>query len=297
MSAGGWYNSLMRPNACARPSAIRAAFTLVELLVVIAILGVLLALLMPALAAAREASNRVKCASNLRSLGHILYLFSDDYHRLPESQNTPYSGAGGWMPTWMYTKDYFALVDRYGADQRLFICPSSPTAAIGPSGFQYGEGSELSARVALDDLPDNPGKVAQGEMDLTSRWMATDYQYMGRNIQETAAPGGADPDGAPFEVTRIDRGTHTGTPDDANPPLMADMASYDLSGRYGYYHGRSWKIPSFDPTPSLNPWHTGTASAHLGDVRINVLYRDGHVELKTPDLHAYFSYDDTYYFH
>lgn len=286
----------MWPNVFVRREVRRLAFTLVELLTVIAVIGVLLALLLPMLGTVRESSNRVKCAMNLRSLGHILYVFDSDYGRLPEAQNTPWSGAGGWNPTWMYTKDYFVLVDKYGADQRLFICPSSPTAAIGPSGFVYGEGSELAARVALDDLPDNPGRVESGEMDLSQRWMQTDYQYMGRNVQETLAPGGSTPDGAPFEMTRLNRNTHTGASDDLNPPLMADLASYDLSGQYTFYHGSTWKIPSFDPTPSQLPWYRGTASAMIGDVRINVLYRDGHVELKTPDVHAYFNYDDTYFF-
>jgi len=277
-----------------------AAFTLVELLVVIGIIGILVAILLPAIANAREAANRTKCAANLRSLGQFITIFAQQHHgRVPLNQNTPRSGMSGVEVNWMYTKDYFVLVDEYGADQRLFICPSSQTANTGPSSFLYGEGTELQARISLDTLPDNPRRVEEGEMDLSRYWMEFDYQYMGRNIQAALPPGGTSPDGAPFEVTKLSRNTRTGTRDDVNPPLLCDLAYYDPSVGCSFTHGRRWTIPSFDPTPSISPWYVGTASAHIGDVRINVLYRDGHVAMKTPDLHSYCSgggFGRQYYF-
>ena len=91
----------------------RRGFTLLELLIVIAVIGILAAILLPALARAREAARRTSCQANLMQLGMALRMYAEEHDRA-----LPWSGGKG-------NAECLRLVfPEYAPDLRSFICPS-----------------------------------------------------------------------------------------------------------------------------------------------------------------------------
>src|SRR3954466_4399531 len=116
----------------AKGCAKKAAFTLIELLVVIAIIAILAALLLPALATAKERGRRTRCVSNLHQLGTAIQIYANDNNDgiLPVTMPSPppwYLGHDIWWrtgPTVMGLLLADKTIPMPMGPNHIFYCPS-----------------------------------------------------------------------------------------------------------------------------------------------------------------------------
>lgn len=133
--------NLHRPAAgCAR-----RGFTLIELLVVIAIIGVLVALLLPAVQQARESARRSQCINNLKQLAMGCHNFHDANRAFPPSDvadnfapwivfTLPFIDQANVYSNWNVRTRYYVQPANAGVDPPVFHCPSRTQVTRGPGG-------------------------------------------------------------------------------------------------------------------------------------------------------------------
>ena len=140
----------------------RSAFTLIELLVVIAIIGVLIALLLPAVQSAREAARRMQCTNNLKQIGLSLHNYHDTNNAYPIGRTRPsdvsFSAHSRLLPYMEQAPLFQAInMDLAWASRANstvtathvanFVCPSDAQGEVpigwGPNNYRSCEGTNI----------------------------------------------------------------------------------------------------------------------------------------------------------
>ena len=180
----------------------RQGFTLVELLVVIAIIGILVALLLPAVQAAREAARRMQCTNNLKQIVLAMHLYADTYkEKLPmdyaryRSTSDPSNESGDRLGAFSNKVGILPYMERGNeydrAHGRWNFTQEAPWDKYEHRGWRANiTAPSYSLRFPVFNCPSNPNELVKGLSNHTYSMNSGTTHYPPHRNPATASGGG-----------------------------------------------------------------------------------------------------------